>query len=181
MRISAATIVALLLGILSGPSLSGGAASAQQPPGDETRIEAAREIMESSRWAALVTLAESGAPHARTMDPFPPDSQFVIWMGTNRLSRKVAEIRRDPRVLVYYQDPGGAGYVTIAGSARLVDDPVEKERRWKSEWEAFYPDREETYLLIAVTPERLEVVNYRAGVAGDSASWGVPAVEFERQ
>ena len=181
MRISAAAVVVLLLGILSGPSLSGGAVSAQQPPGDETLIEAAREIMESSHWAALVTLSESGAPRARTMDPFPPDSQFVIWMGTNRLSRKVEEIKKDPRVLVYYQDPRGAGYVTITGSARLVNDPVEKERRWKSEWEAFYPDREETYLLIAVTPQRLEVVNYRAGVAGDSATWGVPAVEFDRQ
>jgi general stress protein 26 len=115
------------------------------------------------------------------MDPFPPDSQFMIWMGTNRMSRKVEDIRRDSRVLVYYQDPGGAGYVTIAGRARLVDDPIERERRWKSEWEAFYTDREATYLLIAVTPERLEVVNYRAGVAGDSVTWGVPAVEFDRR
>ena len=127
---------------------------------------------------ALVTLTESGTARARTMDPFPPDSQFVIWMGTNRRSRKVADIERDPRVLLYYQDPSGVGYVTVEGTARLVDDAVEKERRWKEEWTPFYPDRAATYLLIAVTPERLEVVNYRLGVMGDSETWRVPALEF---
>lgn len=179
MHLRAVTIVALLLGILAGPLLSSGAALAQQASRDEALLEAAREIMEASRWAGLVTLSESGAPRARTMDPFPPDSQLVIWMGTKRTSRKVEDIRRDPRVLVYYQDPAGAGYVVIEGTARLVDDPVQKELRWKEEWEAFYADREATYLLIAISPERLEVVNYRAGVVGDSVTWRVPAVEFD--
>ena len=101
-----------------------------------------------------------------------------IWMGTNRETRKVQDLRQDPRVLLYYQDPSGAGYVTVEGTARLVDDAAEKERRWKDEWAPFYPDRDATYLLIAVTPIRLEVVNYRIGVVGDSATWRVPAVEF---
>ena len=158
---------------------AGGTATAQQSSGDDTLIEAAREIIQASRYAALVSLTESGAPRARTMDPFPPDSQFVIWMGTNRASRKVTDIERDPRVLVYYQDPGGAGYVTVEGTAQLVDDAIEKQRRWKEEWAQFYTDRAATYLLIAVTPERLEVVNYRRGVMGDSATWRVPALEFD--
>lgn len=115
------------------------------------------------------------------MDPFTPDSQFVIWMGTHRASRKVRDLQRDPRVLLYYQDPSGAGYVTIEGTARLVDDAVEKARRWKDEWAQFYTDRAATYLLIAVTPVRLEVVNYRRGVVGDSATWKVPAVSFDLQ
>lgn len=155
--------------------------SAQESSSDDTLLEAAREIIQDSRYAALVTLTEAGAPRARTMDPFPPDSQFVIWMGTNRSSRKVGDIRRDPRVLLYYQDPSGAGYVTIEGTARLVDDAGEKDRRWKDEWARFYPDRAATYLLIAVTPVRLEVVNYRRGVMGDSTTWRVPALEFGGQ
>jgi len=113
------------------------------------------------------------------MDPFLPDSQFVVWMGTNRASRKVEDLRRDPRVLVYYDDPSGAGYVSIEGTARLVDDPAEKDRRWKEEWALFYPDRAATYLLIAITPARMEVLNFRLGVMGDSITWEVPAVEFK--
>lgn len=155
-----------------------GTVSAQESSGADKLLEAAREIMQESRYAALVTMAETGSPRARTMDPFPPDSQFVIWMGTNRASRKVRDIQRDSRVLLYYQDPAGAGYVAIEGTAQLVDDTGETDRRWKDEWARFYPDRAATYLLIMVRPVRLEVVNYRRGVAGDSATWRVPAVEF---
>lgn len=181
MRLPTHVIVALFLCLAKDPIFPSGAVSAQQSSGDDMLIAAARDIMEASRYAALVTLSESGAPRARTMDPFTPDSQFVIWMGTHRASRKVRDLQRDPRVLLYYQDPSGAGYVMIEGTARLVDDAVEKARRWKDEWAQFYTDRAATYLLIAVTPVRLEVVNYRRGVVGDSATWKVPAVSFDLQ
>jgi general stress protein 26 len=179
MRFRIGVIIAVFSGILGSPVFPTGTVSAQQPSPDETLISAAREIMEASRYAALVTLTESGTPRARMMDPFPPDSQFVVWMGTNRASRKVEDLQRNPRVLVYYDDPSGAGYVSIEGTARLVDDPAEKDRRWKEEWSPFYPDRDATYLLIAITPARMEVLNYRLGIMGDSITWGVPAVEFK--
>ena len=71
--------------------------------------------------------------------------------------------------------------MTIEARARLVDAAAAKEQRWKEEWRQFYPDPDATYLLIAVTPTRLEVVNYRRGVVGDTATWRVPAVEFDRR
>jgi general stress protein 26 len=179
MRIRIIVTIAAFFGILGSPVFPIATVSAQQPSRNETLISAAREIMEASRYAALVTLTESGTPRARMMDPFPPDSQFVVWMGTSRASRKVTDLERDPRVLVYYHDPSGAGYVSIEGTARLVDDPAEKDRRWKEEWAGFYPDRASTYLLISITPARMEVVNYRLGVMGDSITWKVPAVEFK--
>ena len=179
MRFHIVVTIAALFGILGSPVFPIAIVSAQQPSRNETLISAAREIMETSRYAALVTLSESGTPRARMMDPFPPDSQFVVWMGTNRASRKVADLQRDSRVLVYYHDPSGAGYVSIEGTARLVDDPAEKDRRWKEEWAIFYPDRASTYVLISITPARMEVVNYRLGVMGDSITWKVPSVEFQ--
>jgi general stress protein 26 len=112
------------------------------------------------------------------MDPFPPEEDMVIWLGTHRRSRKVSDIRNDPRVALYYLAPGAAGYVSISGTARLVDDPVEKSRRWKDEWDQFYVDREADYVLIAVTPERLEVVDYSRGITGDPETWEAPSVEF---
>ncbi|MDH3457721.1 MAG: pyridoxamine 5'-phosphate oxidase family protein [Gemmatimonadota bacterium] len=181
MRATALMTVAAFFCVIADPMFPPEALSAQQATSNDTLLAAARDIMEASRYAALVTVLESGAPRAREMDPFAPDSQFVVWMGTHRATRKVRDLERDPRVLLYYQDPTGAGYVTIEGTARLVDDTAETAHRWKDEWAEFYPDRAATYLLIAVTPSRLEVVNYRRGVVGDSATWRVPAVEFDRQ
>ena len=144
----------------------------------DTLLGAAREIISSARYCALITLDESGGPRVRTMDPFPPESDMTIWMGTNRKTRKVADIERDSRVTLYYYSPDASGYVTVTGRARLVDDAEEKAARWKNEWEAFYQDRASEYLLIQVVPERLEVVDYSRGIVGESGTWEPPSVEF---
>lgn len=152
----------------------------QQPQrlSQDTLIATAREIMATARYCALITLDSKGRAHARTMDPFAPDENLLIWFGTNPKSRKVAEIRRNRRVTLYYFDREGPAYVTISGVARLVNDPQEKARRWKDEWKAFYPNREKGYLLIAVTPETLEVVSEKKGITGDSETWTPLTIRF---
>ena len=132
--------------------------------------------MKTARYCALITLDSTGRPHARTMDPFPPEEDMVVWLGTNPKSRKVAEIRRNHRVTLYYFDREDQAYVTISGRARIVSDPKEKAKHWKDEWKDFYPDRQ--YLLIAVAPERLEVISVKQGIIGDSITWTPPAVTF---
>lgn len=165
--------------------IGSGTLSAQQPaaaaPSHDQLITAAREVMEAARFCALVTVDEAGLPRARTIDPFPPGSDMVVWLATNPRSRKVEQIRANPHVLLYYFDPEGMGYVTLTGTARLVDDPQEKARRWKEEWAGFYPDREHDELLIEVTPDRLEVLSAAHGVEGDPETWTPPSVRFGRQ
>ena len=68
----------------------------QKPLSRAELIATAREIMTAARYCALITLDSSGRPQARTVDPFPPDENMVVWLGTNPRSRKVAEIRRNP-------------------------------------------------------------------------------------
>lgn len=106
---------------------------------------------------------------------------MTVWLGTNSRSRKVAEIRRHRRVTLHYFNREDQAYVNISGIARLVNDPEEKARRWKDEWKDFYPDRAKDYLLIAVTPESMEVVSVKKGITGDPRTWKPPAVNFKRR
>ena len=151
----------------------------QQQFSRDALISAAREIMSTTRYCALITTDRNGRAHARTMDAFAPETDMTVWLATNPRSRKVAEIRRNPRVTLYYFDRESAGYVTIYGTARLVNEKREKARRWKDDWKAFYPDRDKSYLLIKVTPERLEVVNVNKGVVGVSPTWQPLSVDFK--
>jgi general stress protein 26 len=144
----------------------------------DTLLAVARDIIGAARYCGLVTIDESGTPRVRMMDPFAPEKDMSIWMGTNRNTRKVQEIDLDSRVTLYFQSPDAVGYVTITGRARLVDDAEEKESRWKAEWEAIYEDRASDYILIQVTPERMEVVVYSRGIVGDTETWTPPSVEF---
>jgi general stress protein 26 len=161
---------------LSAPVRAQGRNGAEIPR--KRLINTARAIMTAARSCALLALDEAGRPQGRVMDAFPPDMEMMVWFGTNPGTRKVKQIERDPRVTLYYFDPRTSGYVTLLGRARLVDNPAQKKTRWKKEWEAFHPDRECGYLLIAVTPERIEVVSPKLGIEGDTATWKPPAVDY---
>lgn len=152
----------------------------KKPLSQSELIAAAQEIMTAARYCALITVDSSGRLRARAMDPFAPDENMMVWLGTNSRSRKVAEIRRNAHVTLYYFDREGQAYVTISGIARLVNDPGEKAKRWKDEWKAFYPDRAKDYLQIEVTPERLEVISEKRGILGDSNTWKPPSVIFRK-
>ena len=157
--------------------------AAQQPQRQWTRdelIAAAGKIMTTTRYCALITTDVTGRAHARTMDAFAPDENMVVWLATNPRSRKVAEIRRNVRVTLYYFDRESQAYVTLYGTARLVNDRAEKERRWKEDWKAFYPDRDKSYLLIKVTPDRLEIVDIKKGIVSGAPTWQPPSVGFPR-
>ncbi len=145
---------------------------------DSTLIEVAREIIASARYCSLITVTSGGKAEARAMDPLAPDDKMVIWFSTNPLSQKVRDIRLNPKVTVYYFDAQAQGYVSIQGTARLVNDPKAKALHWKEEWSEFYPDREKGFMLIEVTPIRMEVVNVKREIVGDPKTWKPPFVDF---
>ncbi|HKP35679.1 MAG TPA: pyridoxamine 5'-phosphate oxidase family protein [Pyrinomonadaceae bacterium] len=171
-----ASAVTVLLVILLAPQTHG-----QQVRSDDALVSAAREIMTAARYCALITTDSAGRTHARAMDAFSPEADMKVWFGTNPRSRKVKEIRRNPKVTLYYFVPEDQAYVSITGTARLVNDPKEKANRFKDDWKAFYPDRVRDYLLIEVTPEKLELVSVKKGIVGDERAWQTPTVSFPRR
>ncbi len=123
--------------------------------------EAARTTMEAARYCFLVTLDEAGHPQARLMDPFPPEANMTVWMATSSATRKVVQLQHDPRATLAYHDSERQGYVTLIGEARLVTELEERRRRWKPEWQSFYPagPTAPDYVLIQFTPSRIEVMS----------------------
>ena len=81
---------------------------------------------------------------------------------------------------LYYLEPNGSGYVMLHGLATLVNDQAEKDKRWKAEWEAFYPNKQDDYLLIKISPQWLEVISYSYGILGDPDTWEPPKVLFNQ-
>ncbi len=142
-------------------------------------LNASREIMTAAGNCALITSDENDISRVRAMDPFLPESDFSVWFGTNANSRKVNQIKKNPKVTLYYLDSDASGYVVIYGVAQLVNDQKEKEKRWKAEWEAFYPNKTKDYLLIKVIPEQMEVLSPPRGIVGDPITWQPPVVLFD--
>ncbi len=141
-------------------------------------IAAAREIMASQKYCAIVTTDSAGRPQIRTMNPFPPEDDMTVWMATNTRSRKVREIRENPNVCLYYADhQTAAGSVAISGMAVLVDDPAEKEKRKREYWGQAFPDWK-YLMLIKIVPQRIDVLNYKREMLNDPETWRIPGIEF---
>ena len=149
-------------------------------PSQKAEIEfAAKEIISGASTCALITLDSEGAPRARAMDPFPLEEDFTVWFGTNSNSRKVTQIKNDPRVTLYYLSKDATGYVIISGKAVLVDDQKTKDHYWKEKWKDFYPESRDNYLLIKVIPHWMEVLSPTHNIYNDSITWQPPVLRFE--
>lgn len=168
------------LGLMLAGALAAGAAPQVAAPEKERVVAAAAELMRAAGLCALVTLDAAGTPQARAMQPFPPEKDLTVWMATNARTRKVDQIRKDPRVTLFYLAPDGTGYVTLLGRATVVDDPAEKAKRWNPAWDAFYEDqnRGSDYLLLRVTPVRVEVVSATHGIAVEPKGWKPASVDL---
>ena len=159
-------------------------AATQAPPAqiaERTKVvAAAQQVMQKARYCAFVTIGRDGHPQARAVDPLPPERDMTVWIATNPITRKVDQIRTDPRVTLFYFDPSGPGYVTLLARAELVSDSAEKARHWKEDWAPFYADkhRGKDFILIRCKPIRLELVSYGHGLVGDPSTWRPITIEF---
>lgn len=164
--------------LCSAPAVAAGQGQPTAPPDRTKVLAAAREIMTAQQYCGLVTLDATGRPQVRTMNPFPPEEDMAVYMATNTRSRKVEEIRKDPRVSLYYSDHAkAAGYVAISGRAVLVDDMKEILKRKRDYWDTAFPGLK-NLVLIKVIPERLEVVNYKQGLGADPVTFRATSISL---
>lgn len=141
-------------------------------------ISQSKEIIKNTYFGTFITIDKNGQPRARVMEPFAPDENFIIWLATNPKSRKVSQIKNNPKTTLHYFDKSNLGYVSLMGKATLVNDEATKATKFKDGWDKFYPNQKEDYLLIKFVPEMLELISIPNGFTGDSLDWKPHRVEL---
>ena len=170
-------LVSMLCGLLlSLPEVTAAAPKGESAPHRARILSQATALIARVRYAALITVDEQGQPRSRVVDAFAPDGDLTIWVATRPTSRKVAQIRSNPSVTLYYWDPAKKSYLSIMGQGEVVDDTPTKQRmRRQADSAALYPDFPGDYVLIKVTPTWLEGV--LPGFRGDPHTWEPVAVQ----
>lgn len=151
-----------------------------QAPSRADIIAASRDIMTKAHFCTFITIGADGHPQARMVDPLSPDTDFTIWFATNPLTRKVAEIRTNPKVTMNCFDATTSSYVTVLGRATLVTDAAAKRSHWKADWDPIYPKGATSaeVVLVKITPSRLEIVSESRKMVGDPKTWRPLAIDF---
>lgn len=151
---------------------------AQRIVSRDTMLVAAREIINSTTYCGLVTVDSTGQPQIRTMNPFPSNDSLVVWFATSRSSRKVKELKKNPRVCVYFADHKDAkGYVNITGKAEVIDDKELLKKMKRDYWEGM-SNWQDIFVLIKIVPETLEVINYNHKVFNDPTTFKAPVINL---
>ena len=152
--------------------------NAQNSGNRDTILVAAKEIINGTGYCGLVTIDSLGQPQTRTMNPFPLKDEFVIWFATARDSRKVKEIKKNPKVNVYYANHvAGNGYVSINGIATVIDDKELLVKMKREYWNGI-ENWQNRFVLIKIAPVYLEVINYKHGLNNDPKTLKAPFIRF---
>ena len=85
-----------------------------------------RAFLEQPHFAVMATINANGTPQLTVMwYALLPDQDVVVLNATRGLL-KVRNLHRDPRMALCIED--GMRYVTLTGTAQLVEDRAEQER-----------------------------------------------------
>jgi general stress protein 26 len=97
------------------------------------------EMIKDIRVAMMVT-EDGGALRGRPMWTAGDGFDGELWFFTRRSAHKVDETKSHPRVNLAYADPGEQHYVSISGSAQLVEDKAKLAELWREPMRTWFPD-----------------------------------------
>lgn len=98
-----------------------------------------QEIIDSIEVGMLTTMQDDGDHRSRPMQTQKLDANGCLWFLTSRSSHKTEELQKHPNVNVSYADTDAQSYVSVVGTASLVDDPAVKEDLWSPIAKAWFP------------------------------------------
>lgn len=99
------------------------------------------EMIKDMRFGMFTTRHGNGHLHSRPMTTQNSklDEDASLWFFMTRDDGPVADLTADPVVNIVYADPGEDSYVSVSGTAAVVEDAAKKKQLWSKMTEAWFP------------------------------------------
>ena len=88
---------------------------------------------------AMLTSEDGGQLRSRPMAVSQSGFDGTLWFFTKASSHKVDEVEADHRVGVSFSDPSAQNYVSLSGSASLVQDRAAIDAHWTELLATWFP------------------------------------------
>lgn len=110
----------------------------------ENTFEHLQDLIRDIRFAMFTTRGTDGRLYARPMTTQkaktgPEERPDTLWFFMSRGSDSVRELIADPMVNVSYAEPEDDAYVSVSGTADIIESLAEKKRFWSKSVEAWFP------------------------------------------
>lgn len=99
------------------------------------------DLIKDIRFAMFTTRHGNGHLHSRPMTTQNSslDKDTNLWFFMSRHGGPVADLSADSGVNVAYADTGKDSYVSVSGTASVVEDTAKKQQLWTTASEAWFP------------------------------------------
>lgn len=107
----------------------------------QEKIKKLGELMKDIDFAMLTTVDDdSGLLHSRPMSTQEVEFDGDLWFFTAVDTGKVSDIRRESQVNLSYAQPDKHRYVSVSGTAVVVNDRAKMEELWSPVYKAYFPE-----------------------------------------
>lgn len=107
---------------------------------DDESIEKLNKMIKGIRFAMFTTVDEDGVLRSRPMATQEVEFDGDLWFFTRVDTAKVDEVRQYRQVNVSYADPDDQRYVSVMGSAEVLDDHEKMAELWSPVFKAWFPE-----------------------------------------
>ena len=105
----------------------------------EQMVAKVAELIKDIHVAMMTTEAEDGVHHSRPMATQKAEFDGALWFFTWLSTGKVSEIDWNPEVNLSYAEPGDTRYVSLSGTAEIVEDRAKMHELWSDIYQAWFP------------------------------------------
>jgi general stress protein 26 len=103
-------------------------------------IEQLNSMIQDIDIAMFTTESQSGLLRSRPMTTASRNFDGDLWFFTSKDDQRVGDIKANSRVGISYACPSAKNYVSISGTASLVDDEQKFEALWRDDLKEWFPD-----------------------------------------
>ena len=99
------------------------------------------KMIKDIRFAMFVTRHDNGHLHSRPMTTQNKEigADGSLWFFMSKKSGPVDDLKAEPIVNISYADPSADTYVSVSGTAVLIEDQAPKNLLWNKMTEAWFP------------------------------------------
>ena len=98
----------------------------------EEIIATARRVVSEGKPFVFATVDAEGGPRMRWMGGLLLEEPLTIYMACGASSRKMDQIRGNPKGQLMFQTEGFREVVTLYGTCQIIDDPQIKQKVWEA-------------------------------------------------
>lgn len=109
----------------------------------EEAIKIIASIIKDVKFAMLTTTSDEGHLHARPMTTQQKEYDGDLWFIGAKDTEATHDMKARPQVNVSFSNPGKGSYLSLNGTAELVDDRSKLDELWSDIYKIYFPEGKE--------------------------------------